>query len=295
MGTLDGRVAIITGGGRGSVGSMRCCSRRRAPRSSSTTSAATPTAGPTTTPAAGRPCEIRGLGGEAVANGDNVADWDGGKRLVNTALEAFGDLDILVNNAGILRDRMLVNMTEEEWDAVIQVHLKGHFVPTRWAAAYWREQAKAGKTRCGERHQHVVDVGPPRQPGPVQLRRGQGRDRVVHRSSARRSSRATASARTASRPGAHPPHRGDAGPRRRGGGADRRSLFDVWDPANVSRRSSPTSPRPAARSRGATFFVQGGSVRLMDGWRMGERVEQEGRWSVSDLAAALAPLAGRGT
>ena len=84
------------------------------------------------------------MGGEAIANADNVADWEGGQRLVNSAIEAFGDLDILVNNAGILRDRVLVNMTEEEWDAVVAVHLKGHFVPTRWAAAYWREQTKAG-------------------------------------------------------------------------------------------------------------------------------------------------------
>ena len=79
-----------------------------------------------------------------IVNGDNVADWEGAQRLINPAIETFGDLDILVNNAGILRDRVIVNMTEEEWDAVITVHLKGHFAPTRWAAAYWREQHKAG-------------------------------------------------------------------------------------------------------------------------------------------------------
>ncbi len=89
--------------------------------------------------------EIKGMGGEAVANGDSVSSWEGAQRLINTAIEAFGDLHAVVNNAGILRDRMLVNMTEEEWDAVINVHLKGTFAPSRWAAAYWREQANAGK------------------------------------------------------------------------------------------------------------------------------------------------------
>ncbi len=89
--------------------------------------------------------EIRAMGGEAVANGDDISSWEGAQRLVNTAVESFGRLDVLVNNAGILRDRMLVNMTEEEWDAVIKVHLKGTFGPTRWAAAYWREQTKAGE------------------------------------------------------------------------------------------------------------------------------------------------------
>src|SRR5207248_9072077 len=89
--------------------------------------------------------EIEAAGGEAVADGENVADFAGAGRLVQHALDAFGRLDILVNNAGILRDRMLVNMTEEEWDAVIAVHLKGHFAPTRHAALHWRERSKSGE------------------------------------------------------------------------------------------------------------------------------------------------------
>src|SRR5204863_633857 len=88
--------------------------------------------------------EITSAGGEAVADGENVAAFEGARHMVEHAIGAFGRLDILVNNAGILRDRMLVNMEEAEWDAVIEVHLKGHFAPTRHAASYWRERAKAG-------------------------------------------------------------------------------------------------------------------------------------------------------
>ena len=101
---------------------------------------------PTTGPALDVVNEIKAMGGEAVANGDDISTWDGAERLIKTAIDTFGGLDALINNAGILRDRMLTNMTEEEWDAVIKVHLKGTFAPSRHAAAYWRERAKAGET-----------------------------------------------------------------------------------------------------------------------------------------------------
>ena len=91
--------------------------------------------------------EIRALGGQAVANTDDVADWDGAKRMIQTAITEFDGLDVLVNNAAILRDRMLVNMEVEDWDAVIRVHLRGTFVPMRHAASYWRDESKAGRQR----------------------------------------------------------------------------------------------------------------------------------------------------
>ena len=88
---------------------------------------------------------IRAMGGQAVASNHDITSFTGGEALVGTAVDAFGQLDVLVNNAGILRDRMLVSMSEEEWDDVIDVHLKGHFVPTRFAAVHWRERVKAGE------------------------------------------------------------------------------------------------------------------------------------------------------
>src|SRR5271166_3316276 len=145
MGALDGRVAIITGAGRG-IGREHALlfAAEGAKVVVNDLGAAVDGSGDDRTPAEQVVAEIHAGGGEAIANGDDVADWDGGKRLVDAAIEAFGDLHVLVNNAGILRDRVLVNMSEQEWDSVIHVHLKGHFVPTRHAAAYWRERTKAG-------------------------------------------------------------------------------------------------------------------------------------------------------
>ena len=146
MGALDGRIAIITGAGRG-IG------REYALLFAAEGAKVVVNDLGGTLDGSGDDCsaaqqvvdEIKAAGGEAVANHDDVTDWEGGKRLIDTAIETYGDLHVLVNNAGILRDRVLINMTEDEWDAVIHVHLKGHFVPTRHAAAYWREQTKAGK------------------------------------------------------------------------------------------------------------------------------------------------------
>ena len=142
----EGRVAIVTGAGRG-VGREHALllAAHGAKVVVNDLGGNVDGSGGDLTPAQQVVEEIKGMGGEAVANGDSVSSWEGAQRLINTAIETFGDLHAVINNAGILRDRMLTNMTEEEWDAVINVHLKGTFAPSRWAAAYWREQAKAGK------------------------------------------------------------------------------------------------------------------------------------------------------
>ena len=144
-GICDGRVAIVTGAGRG-IGREHSLmlAEQGAKVVVNDLGGSMDGTGDDAGPAQQVVDEIKAMGGEAVANTDDISSWDGAERLVNQAVEEFGRLDVLINNAGILRDRMLTNMTEAEWDAVIQVHLKGTFAPSRHAAAYWREQSKAG-------------------------------------------------------------------------------------------------------------------------------------------------------
>jgi len=146
----EGRVAIVTGAARG-IGREHALSlaRHGAKVVVNDLGGNMDGTGADASPAQQVVDEIEGFGGEAVANGDNVSSWDGAEAMIRQAIDTFGDLHVVVNNAGILRDRVLANMTEAEWDAVIAVHLKGTFAPSRHAAAYWREQAKAGKTVSG--------------------------------------------------------------------------------------------------------------------------------------------------
>ena len=142
-GLCEGRVAIVTGAGRG-VGRQHALqlSKAGAKIIVNDLGAAVDGSGTDVSPAQQVTDEINASGGEAVVNGDDVSSFDGAKNMVDMAINTFGKLDIVVNNAGILRDRMLVNMTEDEWDAVIAVHLKGTFAPSRHAASYWRAMSK---------------------------------------------------------------------------------------------------------------------------------------------------------
>ncbi len=146
----EGRVAIVTGAGRG-IGREHALllAHQGAKVVVNDLGGAMDGEGSDLTPAQSVVEEIKAMGGEAIANGDDISDWDGAERMVQSAIDTFGGLDILINNAGILRDRMLTNMTEAEWDAVIKVHLKGTFAPARHAASYWRDRSKAGETNVG--------------------------------------------------------------------------------------------------------------------------------------------------
>jgi NAD(P)-dependent dehydrogenase (short-subunit alcohol dehydrogenase family) len=146
MGFLNGRVAIVTGAGRG-VGRAYALmlAKHGAKVLVNDLGSSTSGTGTDQTPAQEVATGIKAAGGEAAVNTSDVADWKGAQQMVQQAVDTFGGLDVLINNAGILRDRMLVNMTEDEWDSVVRVHLKGTFAPIHHAANYWRVQSKAGK------------------------------------------------------------------------------------------------------------------------------------------------------
>jgi NAD(P)-dependent dehydrogenase (short-subunit alcohol dehydrogenase family) len=290
MGALDGRVAIITGAGRG-IGREHALlfAAEGAKVVVNDLGGAADGSGGDQTPAEQVVAEIKGMGGEAIANGDNVADWEGGQRLVNAAVEAFGDLDILVNNAGILRDRVLVNMTEQEWDDVVKVHLKGHFVPTRWAAAYWREQTKAGVEKPRNLVHTSSTSGLLSNPGQTNYGAAKSGIATFSQICAKELTRygvksnciapAARTRLTEATPGL-----GDIVK-----APDEADQFDIWDPANISPLVAYLASAECAFT-GETFFVQGGSVKIVQSWTMAAGVERDDRWTVAELTAALKDL-----
>ena len=288
MGSLDGRVAIITGAGRG-IGREHALlfAAEGAKIVVNDLGGANDGTGTDATPAEEVAAEIRAMGGAAIVNGDNVASWEGAQRMINSAVEAFGDLDILVNNAGILRDRVLVNMTEEEWDAVITVHLKGHFAPTRWAAAYWREQTKAGINKPRNLVHTSSTSGLFSNPGQANYGAAKTGIATFSQICAKELIRYGVKSNCIA-PGARTrltlatPGLGDIMTPKEG-------AFDMWDPANISPLVAYLATADCVFS-GETFFVQGGNVTRVDSWAMGDKVEQDDRWTVEGLAAALAPL-----
>jgi NAD(P)-dependent dehydrogenase (short-subunit alcohol dehydrogenase family) len=280
VGSLEGRVAIITGAGRG-------LGREHALLFAA--EGAKVVVNDLGDAAAVVADEIAAAGGVAVPSTHDITAWDGGQALVELATSQLGGLDILVNNAGILRDRMLVSMTEAEWDDVVAVHLKGHFVPTRFAAAHWREQAKAGhEVRASIINTSSTSglIGNPGQTNYGAAKAGIASFSIICAQELSRygvrSNCIAPAARTRLTEGT--PGLGEmvAAPS---------EGFDVWDPANVSPLVAylATADCPIT---GRTFFVQGGLVRVMEPWQLGARLERDHRWTIDDLAKELPDLAG---
>jgi len=292
MGALDGRIAIITGAGRG-IGREHALlfASEGAKVVVNDLGGALDGSGDDRSPAQQVVDEIKAAGGEAVANADDITDWAGGKRLIDTAVETFGDLHVLVNNAGILRDRVLVNMTESDWDSVIHVHLKGHFVPTRHAAAYWREQTKAGvevKASVINTSSTSGLLGNPGQSNYGAAKAGIAAFTTIAADElVRYGVRVNAIAPAArTRMTEHTPGLSDIVQ-----APTDASVFDSWDPANVPPLVAYLATE-GCPSTGKVYFVHGGQVRLFQPWTMTDSIDKDDRWTVTELQAEMHRLGG---
>jgi len=289
MGICDGRVVIVTGAGRG-IGRGHAIefARQGAKVVVNDLGGAVDGSGSDLTPAEQVVEEIKAMGGEAVANADNVADWEGAQRLINTAVETFGDLHVLVNNAGILRDRMLVNMTEEEWDAVINVHLKGTFAPTRWAAAYWRDKAKAGEkldVRVINTSSTSGIFGNPGQTNYGAAKAGIASFTII-------------AARELGRYGVTVNAIAPAALTRMtenlGMGARARETkpdqFDRFSPDNIAPLVVWLGSEQSKEITGRVFLVSGGRVAVAEGWNPGPGEDKGDRWDPAELGDVVPKL-----
>lgn len=231
--------------------------------------------------------EIRALGGAAVADTSDIATGDGAERLVGTAIDAFGRLDVLVNNAGFLRDRMLVNLSEDEWDAVMGVHLKGHFLPLKHAGLHWRAESKAGRpvdarvinTSSGAGLLGSVGQGnySAAKAGIVGLtlvaaaelgRYGVTVNAIAPAARTRMTEQVFA--QTMAAPGA--------------------GEFDAMAPENVSPLVAWLGSAQSREVTGRVFEVEGGRICVMEGFRHGPAVDRGARWDAADIGPQVAAL-----
>jgi NAD(P)-dependent dehydrogenase (short-subunit alcohol dehydrogenase family) len=286
-GICEGRVAIVTGAGRGiGRGHSLELARQGARVVVNDLGATVDGSGADAGPAQKVVDEIRAVGGEAVANTDDVADWDGAKRLVDTAIETFGSLDVVVNNAGILRDRMLFNMDEAEWDAVIRVHLKGTFGPSRWAAAYWRQQHKDGKPVDARIVNTSSTSGLFANPG--QSNYGAAKSGIATLSiiAAKELGRYGVTV-NAIAPGARTRMTENLG----GGSAP--APEGEWDPRAADNIAPLVTWLASAESAGITgqvFLVGGGRIAVAQGWQRGPGVDHGARWKPEELGTVVPAL-----
>lgn len=284
----DGRVVIVTGAGRG-IGRAHALEfgREGAMVVVNDLGAALDGAGVSARPAEEVVEEIVAAGGHAVANFDDVADWESARRIVGQALETFGRLDAVVNNAGFVRDRMFVNTAEDEWDAVVRVHLKGHFCVSRWAAAHWRDEAKAGRsndariinTSSGAGLLGSVGQGAysAAKGGILSLtlvqaaelgRYGVTANAIAPAARTRMTEEVFAS--TMARPD------GDS--------------FDAMAPENVSPLVVWLASAESAGLTGRVFEVEAGKIGVADGWQHGVTMDKGARWEPAEIGAAVKDL-----
>jgi len=287
MGICEGRVVIVTGAGRG-IGREHALelARQGARVVVNDLGGSSGGEGRDASPAAEVVSEIRRLGGEAIANAADVSDWDQAASLVRAATDAFGRLDALVNNAGILRDRMFVNASIEEWDAIMRVHLRGHFCPTRHACAFWRDRAKAGErvaARIVNTSSGAGLQGSVGQSNYAAAKAGIAALTLVQAVELARygvtANAIAPSARTRLTEEVFPdmmrkPERG----------------FDTMDPANIAPLVAWLCSEASGEVTGRVFEIEGGKISVADGWRAGPAIDRGGRWDPADLGDAVREL-----
>ena len=289
MGALDGRVAVITGAGRG-IGREHALlfAREGASVVVNDLGGANDGSGADAGPAQEVVDEVVAAGGTAVANTDNVALWAGAEGLVRQAIATFGRLDVVVNNAGILRDGFIAGLEEKQWDDVIAVHLKGHFNVLRHAAAYWKEQSKAGRQVAGS----VINTASPSgtfMPNAGQANYGAAKAAiaaltlVAAQELERYGVRVNAIAPVArtrltlATPGmgalfAAPVEEGE---------------FDAFDPANIAPLVAYLATEKCPHN-GKLFSVQGGCIQELETWHVTRSTETDGPWTIDDVAERTA-------
>ncbi|GAC1599771.1 MAG: SDR family oxidoreductase [Acidimicrobiales bacterium] len=296
-GICEGRIVIVTGAGRG-IGREHALefARQGAKVVVNDLGANVDGTGSSTGPAGEVVDEIRAMGGEAIANGDDISDFDAAGKLVQSAIDTYGGLDVVVNNAGILRDKMLVNMSIDEWDAVIKVHLRGTFCPARHAAAYWRKKSKAGE----EVNARIINTS-----SPSGIYGNVGQTNYGAAKAGIASFTVIASMELARygitvnalSPGALTRMTENLGP-----GPKRELPADEWSPMDPSNLAPLIVWLGSAESRGITgrvFSVVGGRITVSEGWVGGPTVDKGARWDpeelgsvIPDLVAQAAPNAG---
>ncbi len=292
MSVCENRVVIITGAGRG-IGREHALEFARQGAKVVVNDLGVSLAGEEGGESPGEQVvqEIKDLGGEAVANGADVADFGQAGELVKTALDAFGALDVVVNNAGFVRDRMFVSCSEEEWDAVIRVHLKGHFAVTNQACLYWRNQSKAGKP---------VDARI------INTSSGAGLQGSIGQSaySAAKAGIATLTLIQAAELGRYGVTANAIAPSARTRMtedvfaemmAKPDEGFDAMDPANVSPLVVWLGSAESRDVTGQVFEVAGGSISVADGWRSGPEIDKGARWEPDEVGNAVHELLKKAT
>ncbi|OAH59971.1 short-chain dehydrogenase [Dietzia cinnamea] len=291
MGICDGRVVIVTGAGRG-IGREHALAFAAEGAKVVVNDLGAGIDGQDVGehPAEQVVAEIKAAGGDAVVNGNDISSWDGARELVQQAIDTFGGLDVLVNNAGFLRDKMLVSMSEEEWDKVTTVHLKGHYAPLRHAAEYWRAESKAGRPRAARVINTSSGAG---LFGSV----GQGNYATakagialltIQTAAEMKGYGVTANAIAPSARTRMTTSAGEAMAAQMAAPED--GSFDVMDPANISPLVVWLGSEESGDVSGRVFEVEGGKVTVCDGWQRAASEDKGAKWDPAELGSVVPRL-----